>query len=160
MTQSPKANDSINQACETSIKTSQKRMFRELEGWGLCLRLGTSYTGLLWTQSGWAYRQMPAPWAIISIMQAYCPGLFTSLNHIPIPSHLSERTPGLLEGGQWALFLLTHGFTSVYCSWGSQGKNTEVVCHSHLQWTTFCQISPPWPAHLGLPYGHGLVSLS
>ena len=127
-------------------------MFRELEGWGLCLRLGTSYTGLLWTQSGWAYRQMPAPWAIISIMQAYCPGLFTSLNHIPIPSHLSERTPGLLEGGQWALFLLTHGFTSVYCSWGSQGKNTEVVCHSHLQWTTFCQNSPPWPAHLEWPH--------
>ena len=30
-----------------------------------------------------------------------------------------------------------------YCSWGSQGKNTEVVCHSLLQWTTFCQNSPP-----------------
>ena len=24
-------------------------------------------------------------------------------------------------------------------SWGSQGKNTELVCHSLLQWTTFCQ---------------------
>ena len=24
-------------------------------------------------------------------------------------------------------------------SWGSQGKNTEVVCHSLFQWTTFCQ---------------------
>ena len=22
--------------------------------------------------------------------------------------------------------------------WGSQGKNTEVACHSLLQWTTFC----------------------
>ena len=31
---------------------------------------------------------------------------------------------------------------------GSQGKNTEVVCHSLLQWTTFCQTSPPQPAHL------------
>ena len=30
-----------------------------------------------------------------------------------------------------------------YCSWGSQGKNTEVVCHSLLQWTTFCQTSLP-----------------
>ena len=30
-----------------------------------------------------------------------------------------------------------------YCSWGSQGKNTEVACHSLLQWTTFCQTSPP-----------------
>ena len=35
-----------------------------------------------------------------------------------------------------------------YCSWGSQGKNTEVVCHSLLQWTTFCQTFPPWPVHL------------
>ena len=25
---------------------------------------------------------------------------------------------------------------------------------------TFCQTSPPWPTHLGLPHGHGLVSLS
>ena len=32
-------------------------------------------------------------------------------------------------------------------SWGSQGKNAEVVCHSFLQWTTFCQNSPPWPIH-------------
>ena len=26
-----------------------------------------------------------------------------------------------------------------YCSWGSQGKNTEVVSQSLLQWTMFCQ---------------------
>ena len=31
-----------------------------------------------------------------------------------------------------------------YCSWGSQGKNAEVIGHSLLQWTTFCQNSPPW----------------
>ena len=36
-------------------------------------------------------------------------------------------------------------------SWCFQGKNTEVVCHSLLQWTTFCQPSPPWPIHLGWP---------
>ena len=35
---------------------------------------------------------------------------------------------------------------------GSQGKNTEVVCHSLLQWTTLCQTSPPWPAHPGWPH--------
>ena len=28
-----------------------------------------------------------------------------------------------------------------YCSWGSHGKNTGVVCHSPLQWTMFCQNS-------------------
>ena len=39
-----------------------------------------------------------------------------------------------------------------YCLWGSQGKNSEVVCHSLLQWTTFCQTSPPWPAHVGWPH--------
>ena len=38
------------------------------------------------------------------------------------------------------------------CSWGSQGKNIEVVCHSHLQWTTFSQTSPPWPDCLGWPH--------
>ena len=26
-----------------------------------------------------------------------------------------------------------------------------VVCHSLLQWTTFCQTSPPWPVLLGWP---------
>ena len=25
-------------------------------------------------------------------------------------------------------------FSFSYCAWGSQGKNTEVVCHSLLQW--------------------------
>ena len=39
-----------------------------------------------------------------------------------------------------------------YCLWGSQGKNTEVVCHSLLQWTTFCETSPPWAAGLGWPH--------
>ena len=34
-------------------------------------------------------------------------------------------------------------FAFSYCSWDSQGKNTEVVCPSLLQWTTFCQSSPP-----------------
>ena len=34
-------------------------------------------------------------------------------------------------------------FCLLSCSWGSQGKNTEVVCHFLLQWTTFCQNCPP-----------------
>ena len=47
------------------------------------------------------------------------------------------------------------------CSWGSQGNNTEEVCHSLLQWTTFCQNSSPWPVRLGWPYTAWLlVSLS
>ena len=43
-------------------------------------------------------------------------------------------------------------FAFSYCSWGSQGKKTEVVCSSLLQWTTFCQTSPPWPTHLRWPH--------
>ena len=35
---------------------------------------------------------------------------------------------------------------------GSQSKNAKEVCHSLLQWTTFCQASPPWPLHLGWPH--------
>ena len=37
-------------------------------------------------------------------------------------------------------------------AWGSRGKNTAVVCHSLLQWTTFGQNSPPWPVCLGWPH--------
>ena len=40
---------------------------------------------------------------------------------------------------------------------GSQGKSTEAVCHSLLQWTTFCQNSPPWPIRLGWPYTAWLI---
>ena len=47
---------------------------------------------------------------------------------------------------------VSYHFVFSYCSSGSQGKNTEVVCHSLLQWTTFCPTSPPWPIHLGWPH--------
>ena len=36
---------------------------------------------------------------------------------------------------------MSYVFAFSYCSWGSKGKKTEVVCHSLLQWTTFCQTS-------------------
>ena len=62
----------------------------------------------------------------------------------------------------WGVHLsVSYLFAFSYCSWGSQGKNTEVVCHSLLQWTMFCQNSPPWPVCLGWPYTAWLiVSLS
>ena len=51
----------------------------------------------------------------------------------------------------WGVHLsVSYLFAFSYCSWGSEGKNMEVVCHSLLQWTTFCQTSPPWPVSLGL----------
>ena len=53
----------------------------------------------------------------------------------------------------WGVHLsVSYHFAFSYCSRGSQGKNTEVVCHSCLQWTTFCQTSPPWPNGLGWPH--------
>ena len=53
----------------------------------------------------------------------------------------------------WRVHLsVSYLFAFSYCSWGSQGKNTEVVCHSLLQWTTFCQHSPPGPVCLRWPY--------
>ena len=53
----------------------------------------------------------------------------------------------------WGIPLsVSYHFAFSYCSWGSQGKNTEVVCHSLLQWTTFCQTCPPWPARPGWPH--------
>ena len=53
----------------------------------------------------------------------------------------------------WGVDLLvSYLFAFSCCSLGSQSKNTEVVCHSLLQWTTFCQNSPTWPIHLGWSY--------
>ena len=38
----------------------------------------------------------------------------------------------------WGVHLsVSYLFAFSYCSWSSRGKNTEVVCHSLLQWTTF-----------------------
>ena len=77
----------------------------------------------------------------------------------------------------WVLFLPLHShsgplptwgvhlsvlylFAFSHCSWGSQGTDARVVCHSLLQWTTFCQNSPPGPVHLGWPYTGWLISFT
>ena len=76
----------------------------------------------------------------------------------PIPSFFLELFLHWSPVAYWAPtdlgvhLSVSYLFAFSYCSWGSQGKNTEVVCHSLLQWTTFCQNSPPWPVHLGWPY--------
>ena len=61
----------------------------------------------------------------------------------------------------WGVHLsVSYLFGFSFCSCGSQSEITEVVCHSVLQWTTFCQKSPPCPIHLGWPYMAWLISLS
>ena len=52
----------------------------------------------------------------------------------------------------WGAHLpVSYLFAFSYCSWDSSGKNTRVVCHSLLQWTTFCHNSPLWLICLGWP---------
>ena len=61
----------------------------------------------------------------------------------------------LTDLGSTSFSILSFCFS--YCPWGFQGKNTEVVCHSLLQWTTFYQTSPQWPAHPGWPHTAWLI---
>ena len=56
------------------------------------------------------------------------------------PTNLGSSSFSVLS---FCLFILFMGFSR---------QNTEVVCHSLLQWTTFCQNSPPWPVHIGWSY--------
>ena len=63
--------------------------------------------------------------------------------------------PSLVE--RWTSYDLRGSSSSVtyvafsYCSRGSHDKNMGVVCHSLLQWTTFCQNFSLWPICLGWP---------
>ena len=63
-------------------------------------------------------------------------------------SPVAYLAPTNLESSSFSVLF----FAFSYCSWGSQGKKTEVVCHSLLQWTTFCQTSTPWSICLGWSY--------
>ena len=38
--------------------------------------------------------------------------------------------------GHLPTWVVSYLFALSYCSWGSQGNNTQVVCHSLLQWTS------------------------
>ena len=65
------------------------------------------------------------------------------------PTKLGSSSFSVLS---FCLFILIMGFSR---------QEIEMICHSLLQWTTFCQNSPPWPIHLGWPYIAWLiVSLS
>ena len=51
-------------------------------------------------------------------------------------------------------------FAFSYCSWDSQGKNTEMVCHFLSSGPQSFRPLHPDPSALGGPTWHGLVSLS
>ena len=97
-----------------------------LQHWTLLLSLVTSTTGCCFAltlslHSFWSYFSTDLQYHIVHLLT--------------LGFHLS----------------VSYLFAFSYCSWGSQGKNTEVVCHS-LQWTKYCQTSPPGPVSLGWPH--------
>ena len=75
----------------------------------------------------------------------------------PAPSFFLELLLIVLHITSWILLTweaylpISYLFAPLYCSWGSCDRNTDVVCHSLLQWTTFCQSSSLWPIHFGWP---------
>ena len=52
--------------------------------------------------------------------------------------------------GSSSFSVLSFGFFILFIGFARQS-------HSLLQWTTFCQTSPPWPARLGWPYTAWLI---
>ena len=57
------------------------------------------------------------------------------------PNDLQSSSFGILS---FCLFILFMGFSR---------QEYWSACHSLIQWTTFCQTSPPWLAHPGFPAG-------
>ena len=125
------------------------------------------------------------PWFmnLINIPCSYSILLFIALDFTSITSHIhhwvlflpwlclfipsgaispffSSSILGTYQPGEF-IFQCCIFFSFSCCSWGSQGKNAEVVCHSLSHWTIFHQNSPTWPICLGWPYTACLiVSLS
>ena len=96
-----------------------------------------SYTILLFTVSGFTF--------IISHIHRWVWFLLGSISSFFLDLFLHQSlvaywtpTDLLMGSSSFSVYLFAYSF----CSWGSQGKNTEVVCHSLLQWTMFCQ-NPP-----------------
>jgi len=73
---------------------------------------------------------------------------------------ISPLIPSSILGTYWPgefIFQCPIFFAFSYCSWGSKGKNTEVVCHSTLQWPTFyhCKTTRPYRYDLNqIPYDY------
>ena len=86
------------------------------------------------------------------VSMQYLPRIFTQHQTL-LPSPVTSTTRYCFHVGSASSFFLEPflhsspvaywtptdlGIAFSYCSWGSQGENTEVVCHSLLQWNTFC----------------------
>ena len=62
--------------------------------------------------------------------------LHLSLEPFLCSSLVAYWTPTDLGGSPFRFIFLAFS----YCSWASQGKNAEGVCHSLLQWATFVRV--------------------
>ena len=82
-----------------------------------------------------------------------------SKSNLGVTSSLPLLPSGILDTSDLGdLSFGVISFVLLYSSWGSHGKYTLVVCHSLLQWITFCQNSPLWPIRLGWPYTVWLIA--
>ena len=88
----------------------------------------------------------------LGVVFALAPSLHSFWNYF---STFSSSILGTYWPGEFSFQCPPFAFS--YCKWGSQGRNAEVVCHSLLQGTTFCQTSPPWPVCPEWPF---ITSLS
>ena len=95
------------------------------------------------------FRFLLIRWAIPFLLRdsyPLCLGPYTSffleiLVVAPCSSPVAYWTPFDLGDSSFSIIFL-------YSSWHSHGKYTGVVCHSFLQWITFCQKSLLWPIYL------------
>ena len=94
-----------------------------------------SYAILLFTASNLASKTIPIHNWVLFLLWLHPFILCGVTSPLISSSILGTYRPGDLS--------VSYLFAFSCCSWGSRGKNTEVVCHSLLQWTTFCQTSPP-----------------
>ena len=71
------------------------------------------------------------------------------------PISSKSSTPGTMS------LLETHTCECLFILFTAFSRQEWSGLHSLLEWTTFCQNSPPWPIHLGWPYmAWVIVSLS
>ena len=120
-----------------------------------CSLPGSSVHGIFqarmleWVATSYSRRSaQPRHWACSLVLPALAAEFLPLVppgKHIYIYSHI------------YLYLSVSYIFAFSYCSWGSQGKNTEVVCHFLLEWTTFCQNYPPWPICLGWSYTAWLI---
>ena len=150
-----------------SFCTFIKRLFSSSSLSAIMVLLSSAYLRLYQfssVQSLSRVRLFATPWiaahqASLSITNSRTSLRLTSIRSVMPSSHLILCRPLLLlppippESESFPM--------SQLFAWGGQSTGVsalasvlpkKVVCHSLLQWTSFCQTSPPWPAGLGWPH--------